>query len=223
MHHYIQQEYEQSHTRFYNLFCSTSPLHSLRFSTRLSASPLRPKLHQLSLDLLLQPALQLGPIPDRKQALEPHEHGCEQECLHQVVQQRRRPAFEFAMTDELRDPRGDVQHDGVGVHGVRGGPRRQLRAHRAAANDQWRDEAPRDGLEENVGRGVDEGCDDAEVRRKVGEAERGRDRKKGACVGALAVSVRGSHNKGGMRKGRTSMIAVPRISGTKVWCIRMLV
>ena len=54
------------------------------------------------LDTLVDAALQLWPITEGEQDLEPNEEGCQEERLGEVVQQRGSPALEFAVTDKLR-------------------------------------------------------------------------------------------------------------------------
>lgn len=107
------------------------------------------KLLDILLDALVDAALQLWPITEGEQDLEPNEEGCQEERLGKVIQQRGSPALEFAVTDELRNPACNVD---AACPVVRRGAvgRREMMSESGRADQKRRQKSPCYRFHENV-------------------------------------------------------------------------
>jgi hypothetical protein len=107
------------------------------------------ELLDLLVDRLVYSALQFRAVAKREQDLEPDEEGSQEDCLYEVVQQRRCSSLKLAVSDELGDPACDVDCAGPGVRGcaIRG---RKVVCERGAANEDGSDHCTCDRFHEDV-------------------------------------------------------------------------
>lgn len=133
----------------------TKEIHLLRLA-------IRPERSNLLLHTFMVPSPQLRPITQEEENLHPDKQRRQQKRLHQVIQQRRGPPLERAVSDKLGHPRQHVDPAGpvvdVGAVGAQ-----EVVCARGAGDDDRGDQAAGDGFEEDVEDGVDEAADCAEV------------------------------------------------------------
>lgn len=143
---------------------------ALDLTIRLRRSSIIPELLDILLNRHINPRLELRPVAEHEENLHPDEERRQKQRLHEVVEQRRRAAFEDPVADELRQPGEDVhaQRDVVGRHAVIG---RQVVGVRRAADEDRGEHAAGYGFHEDVEGAVDYGGYCAEIRRQVGDAE----------------------------------------------------
>lgn len=96
---------------------------ALDLPVRLLSSSIVPELGDVLLNSRVKSGLQLRPIAEHEEDLEPDEEGSEEEGLDHVVEEGGGTTLEDSMADELRDPGEDVDTDGdvVGGHAIVGG------------------------------------------------------------------------------------------------------
>lgn len=150
----------------------------------LSVFGLGVELCDLLADLLVHARLQFRAVAQEEQDLEPHEHGSEEEGLDDVVQEGGGAALEGAVADELEDPARHMDGDGILEGGVRVGQPHVVAKGGGSQADGREDEAGH-GLQQQVERRVERGCDGAEVEVQVGEGEPGWQADQRPCVCCL--------------------------------------
>ena len=69
------------------------------------------KLADISLDCFLEPRLELRSVAEREEHFQPDEKWCQEQSLHQIVQQSGSSTLKNAVADELSDPGEDVEAD----------------------------------------------------------------------------------------------------------------
>ena len=155
-----------------------------------------PKLCHILLDQTFHTLLQVWSVPKHEKNLQPDEERCQEEGLEYVVEQRRLPALEFAMTNELSNPRTDMrgQSPVVGGHAVGA---REVVGPGSAGQQEDTEGGTSDWFEENVQHDIGENGEEGEVWREVRYLELLRNVKQRRCIGALVWSVGDS----GQRRG----------------------
>jgi hypothetical protein len=124
----------------------------------------------LLLHSLVDATLQLRTVAEREQDLKPDKERGQEECLDQVVEQSRRPAFKLSMSNELCDPTGNIYPTSPVI--CRGSVRRgQMVAVRGTADENRREEASSNRLHEYVERRVQHCTSGADVQREVRHGE----------------------------------------------------
>lgn len=147
-------------------------------------SLLNPELFDFLRNRLLNTSVELRPIPQLEQDLEPDKEGREEHGLEKVVQQGRCAALEGAMADELQDPGYHMHDDGDFGRALR------IRRHEGVAEGGTADTedgegGASDGFQEDVKAAPEEGSEDTDVRLKVGDLEPFRGCEEGSRVGGL--------------------------------------
>ena len=132
------------------------------------------KLDNLLLDTLMQPGLQFGPIPHRKENLHPHKQGRQQQRLDQVIQQCGGPLLKGSVPNELGNPRYDkessrnvIRHPAVG--------RIQVIGTCGSSDEERGQKTPGHRFQEEVEQGVDQGAYRGEVEGEVLDLDGGWD------------------------------------------------
>lgn len=125
------------------------------------------KRSNLLLHALVVPRPQLRPVPQEEQNLHPHKQWRQQKCLQQIIQQRGCPALEFPVPDELRQPCYHMDPASPEVDRWCVVRAQQVVCAGRTREDNWCDECPCDGLEEDVEDRVDKSTDRPEVDREV--------------------------------------------------------
>jgi hypothetical protein len=128
------------------------------------------ELVNLLLDSLVDATLQLRTVTEREQDLEPDKERGQEEGLNQVVKQSRCSSFKLSMSNELRDPAGNVYPTSPVV--CRGSVGRgQVVAVRSTADEDGREKTSGDGFHEYVERRVQHCTSGADVQREIRHGE----------------------------------------------------